>query len=51
MLIPTAGPSAADLVVLQAAQGHDDDFENEMGDDMEEKEERRRRTRTTTTIG
>jgi hypothetical protein len=26
MLMPTVGPSAADLVALQAAQGHDDDF-------------------------
>ena len=25
MLMPTAGPSAADLVALQAAQGHEDD--------------------------
>ena len=40
MLMPTAGPSAADLVALQAAQGHeDDDFDHEMGDKEEEEEE------------
>jgi len=40
MLMPTVGPSADDLVALQAAQGHDDDdYENEIMMMEEEEEE------------